>query len=165
MFSISIYVSITSWKAFVVHWNSGRGALIHASLWFQTDKTRQKYVFIIISSKFQQIQFSFSGHCIRFIFKICQTVAGISITPLQIEFEYMSQNNFLFFCLKWSLLNTVFTIDIINNKARYSWCKIPTYILSISSNNPQFYVQLVFKAPFCITLTISDQNHYLNREW
>ena len=29
----------------------------------------------------------------------------------------------------------------------------------------QLYVQLVFKAPLCITLTISDQNHYLNREW
>ena len=30
---------------------------------------------------------------------------------------------------------------------------------------PKFYIQLVFKAPLCITLTISDQNHYLNREW
>ena len=29
----------------------------------------------------------------------------------------------------------------------------------------QFYKQLVFKAPLCITLTISDQNHYLNHEW
>ena len=28
----------------------------------------------------------------------------------------------------------------------------------------QFYIQLVFKAPLCITFTISDQNHYLNRE-
>ena len=27
---------------------------------------------------------------------------------------------------------------------------------------PQFYIQLVFKAPLCITLTISDQK---NREW
>ena len=28
----------------------------------------------------------------------------------------------------------------------------------------QFYIQLVFKAPLCITLTIFDQKHYLNHE-
>ena len=33
------------------------------------------------------------------------------------------------------------------------------WILPISA---QFYIQLVFKAPLCITLTISDQK---NREW
>ena len=27
------------------------------------------------------------------------------------------------------------------------------------------YIQLVFKAPLCITLTISDQKHYINCEW
>ena len=34
--------------------------------------------------------------------------------------------------------------------------------------NPKFLgaaEQLVFKAPLCISLTISDQSHYLNREW
>ena len=27
----------------------------------------------------------------------------------------------------------------------------------LNSRKPQFYIQLVFKAPLCITLTISDQ--------
>ena len=37
-------------------------------------------------------------------------------------------------------------------------------MLATAYNWPQFYIQLVFKAPLCITLTISDQNHYLTQK-
>ena len=41
----------------------------------------------IIPSKFQQIHMtSVSGHCTQFIFKICQTVAGIRITSQFLDF-------------------------------------------------------------------------------
>ena len=34
--------------------------------------------------------------------------------------------------------------------------------IEIRMYESQFYIQLVFKAPLCITLTISNQNLYLN---
>jgi hypothetical protein len=60
--------------------------------WFQTAQTRQKYSLEVISrifpSKFQKIDLiSVSGHCMHFILKICQTVAGIiSVTSQFHEF-------------------------------------------------------------------------------
>ena len=39
------------------------------------------------------------------------------------------------------------------------WCLISFHGMSklLYRNKPQFYIQLIFKAPLCITLTISDQ--------
>ena len=37
------------------------------------------YIAIAMDCKYRSICASVSGHCLRFIFKICQTVAGISV--------------------------------------------------------------------------------------
>ena len=37
------------------------------------------YIAVVMGCKYRSICASVSGHCLRFIFKICQTVAGISV--------------------------------------------------------------------------------------
>ena len=51
-----------------------------APQWFQTAKTCQKYVNLMWFHEIFFKQVSVSGHSMSFIFLICQTVAGISMT-------------------------------------------------------------------------------------
>ena len=61
----------------------------------------------------------------------------------------------------------VFFLEKISNREVYNWFDTKIHVIRDLKMRvwPQFYIQLVFKAPLFITLTISDQNHYLNREW
>ena len=54
------------------------------ALWFQMDKTRKKYQFF--QTSFSRFTVSVSGHWTYFIFKECQTVAGISFISRLNEF-------------------------------------------------------------------------------
>ena len=47
------------------------------------------YIAITMGCKYRSICASVSGHCLRFIFKICQSVAGISVmSPFHRSLDY-----------------------------------------------------------------------------
>ena len=55
------------------------------ALWFQMDKTRQKYQFF--QTSFSRFTVSVSGHWTYFIFKVRQTIAGIIVISQFNEFS------------------------------------------------------------------------------
>ena len=95
------------------------------------------------------VQFSRLSHLTTFLYffwKHCKyTLSKLLVTFNGIFYQKLAE----------SFVNLCTTIQINQN----------ILLASLYGFPPQFYIQLVLKAPLCITLTISDQNHYLNREW
>ena len=66
------------------------------ALWFQMDKTRQKYQFF--QTSFSRFTVSVSGHWTYFIFKVRQTIAGISVIRQLNEFPNLIFGGFFAIC-------------------------------------------------------------------
>ena len=86
---------------------------------------------------------------------------GFLLYPCERKMNFNEVLNFASICfLKGFLLYPLWKMNVINEALNFAQiCFFAQAKITVIKESccPQFYIQLVFKAPLCITLTISDQ--------